>query len=70
MAPLGRVISEAMELGEIAPGDVEALTLVTGALVDGLMLYMVIWPDAIVPQDRLEEAALRILQPIVTEKEA
>jgi TetR/AcrR family acrAB operon transcriptional repressor len=69
MAPLGRIIGEAMELGEIAPGDVEALTLVTAALVDGLMLYMLMWPDAIVPQDRLEVAALRILQPLSQEGE-
>jgi AcrR family transcriptional regulator len=61
---LAPVVAEAMRQGEIAPGDAEALAVVTAAMVDGLMLYMAALPGAAELQPRLEAAALRILQPI------
>ena len=53
-----------MDAGEIAPGDVEALTVASAALVDGLMLYSLTWPEGLVSDERLEAAMTRLLQPL------
>ena len=60
---LGRVIQEGIDAGEIAPIDPEALTVALAALVDGLMLYSLIWPEGPVSDERLETAMLHLLQP-------
>ena len=60
---LGRVIQEGIDVGEIAPIDPEALTVALAALVDGLMLYSLIWPEGPVSDERLEAAMLHLLQP-------
>ena len=60
---LGRVIQEGMDAGEIAPVDPEALTVTLAALVDGLMLYSLIWPEGPVSDERLEAVMLHLLQP-------
>lgn len=60
---LGHVIQEGIDAGEIAPADPEALTVALAALVDGLMLYSLIWPDGPISDDRLEAVMLHLLQP-------
>ena len=59
---LGRVIQEGIDAGEIAPIDLEALTVVLAALVDGLMLYSLIWPEGPVSDERLEAVLLHLLR--------
>ena len=63
LAPLSRVIQEGMDAGEIAPTDPEALTVAIGALFDGLMIASLVWPEALVSDERLEAVMLHFLQP-------
>ena len=63
LPPLGRAIQEGIDAGEIAPIDPEALTVALAALVDGLMLYSLIWPEGPVSDERLEAILLLLLQP-------
>jgi len=60
--PFNRLIQEGMAAGEIVPGDSEALTVAISALLDGLMLYSLVWPEGLVSDERLEAVFLRLLQ--------
>ena len=61
--PISRLIQEAMDAGEIAPGDVRALTIAFSALGDGLMLYSLTIPESQLTDEQMEEVLLRLLQP-------
>lgn len=62
LLPLSRVIQEGVGVGEIAPIDPEALTVALAAMIDGLMLYSLVWPEGIVSDERLEAVLLHLLR--------
>ncbi len=56
-----RLVQDAMDASQIAPGDARAIALVLVTVLDGFMFQSMLFPDMSVDSDEIEGALMRLL---------